>query len=112
MTRPRDTRAAGVQSPMARRGHDVSEFGVRSGQRMYGIMYGMHKTTVYLTPELRESLRRAAEERRVSEAELVRRGIALVTADAAPEPTLPLFASGDATLAERADELLAGFGDR
>jgi hypothetical protein len=75
-------------------------------------MYGMHKTTVYLTSELRESLRRAAEQRRVSEAELVRRGIALVTADATPEPTLPLFASGDATLAERADELLAGFGDR
>jgi hypothetical protein len=28
------------------------------------------------------------------------------------EPMLPLFESGDADLAERADEALAGFGER
>jgi hypothetical protein len=72
----------------------------------------MEKTTVYLTAELRTSLRRTAERQRVSEAELIRRGIAMVTTDATPEPKLPLFSSGDPTLAERVDEALAGFGDR
>lgn len=79
----------------------------------YGMMYGMEKTTVYLPRALKRALERTAEARRVSEAELVREGIALVTqGTGAAEPRLPLFASGDATLAERVDDALAGFGDR
>lgn len=73
----------------------------------------MEKTTVYLPRALKRALERTAQARRVSEAELVREGIALVTQAAAPvEPRLPLFASGDPMLAERVDDALAGFGDR
>jgi hypothetical protein len=73
----------------------------------------MDKTTVYLTPALRRALRETARRRHVSEAELIRQGVAAVTSgDTDPVPRLPLFDSGDPTLAERADALLAGFGDQ
>ncbi len=73
----------------------------------------MEKTTVYLPHALKRALERTAQARRVSEAELVREGIALVTQAAVPAaPRLPLFESGDSTLADRVDEALAGFGDR
>lgn len=74
----------------------------------------MEKTTVYLPRELRRALRETARARGVSEAAVIREGIAIVTGDAAmpPRPRLPLFQSGDPTLAERVDEGLAGFGER
>jgi hypothetical protein len=76
-------------------------------------MYGMEKTTVYLPRDLKEALARASRAQRKSEAELIREGIRAVTgAYSSPEPVLPLFASGDETLAERVDEELAGFGER
>lgn len=76
-------------------------------------MYGMDKTTVYLPADLRHALQEAARIRRTSEAALIREGIALVTAATRPpEPRLPLFESGDPTLAERVDEALDGFGQR
>lgn len=76
-------------------------------------MGGMEKTTVYLTDELKRALRRAARSTGRSEAELIREGIGLVTgAHRVAEPRLPLFESGQPDLAERVDELLAGFGER
>ncbi len=75
-------------------------------------MYGMHKTTLYLPDDLREQLRSAARERGSSEAEVIRDALrAYVPGLVAPEPTIPLFASGDPTLAERVDEALHGFGE-
>ena len=46
------------------------------------------------------------------EAELIREGVAsVIRARLAPAPRIPLFDSGDPTLAERVDEVLAeGFG--
>jgi len=77
------------------------------------MMYGMHKTTLYLPDDLREELGRAARARGWSEAETVRAALrAFIPGVLAPEPTLPLFASGDPTLAERVDEALEGFGER
>ena len=76
------------------------------------VVYGMDKTTVYLPADLRRALREAATARGTSEASLIREGIALVTQPPAPRPRLPLFASGDPTLAERVEEVLSGFGDR
>ena len=76
-------------------------------------MYVMERTTVYLTTTLRLALKQTARRRRVSEAELIREGIARVTADEPrPLPKLPLFESADPTLAERIDEELSGFGER
>lgn len=75
-------------------------------------MYGMNKTTVYLPDEMKEALTRAARRRRISEAELIREGVALAIArEVPPKPRLPLFDSGRSDLAERFDELLAGFGE-
>jgi hypothetical protein len=78
----------------------------------YGITYGMKKTTVYLPEELKSALGRIAREKRRSEADLIREAIrALVKDSEPPRPRLPLFSSGDPTLAERIDEELVGFGE-
>jgi hypothetical protein len=79
----------------------------------YGTMGGMEKTTVYLPDDLKLALRRAARSTGRSEADLIREGIGLVTGThRIAEARLPIFESGQPDLAERADELLAGFGDR
>jgi Arc/MetJ-type ribon-helix-helix transcriptional regulator len=76
-------------------------------------MGGMEKTTVYLPDELKRALRRTARASGRSEADLIREGVGLVTGrHRVAEPVLPLFESGDVDLAERADEALAGFGER
>ncbi len=74
-------------------------------------MYGMEKTTVYLTSEQKRALVQAARATGRSEAELIREGIERVTRGTA-EPRLPLFASDQPDLAERVDEALRGFGER
>lgn len=76
------------------------------------MMYGMKRTTIYLPDELKAALERTAVAQGRSEAEVVRSAVAGATAEHAyPLPTLPLFESGDPTLAERVDEeLAAGFG--
>ena len=72
----------------------------------------MKKTTVYLPDELKAALERAASRNHSSEADLIRSAIReLVQRSESPAPCLPLFSSGDATLAERADEELSGFGE-
>ena len=80
---------------------------------MYGIMYGMRRTTVYLTDELKRGIERAAKSQGSSEAIFMRQALERAVADARPpRPRLPLFASDDPTLADRVDEALAGFGTR
>jgi hypothetical protein len=78
----------------------------------YGTLYGMKRTTVYLPDELKAALERTAAAQGKSEAEVVRSAVAAATAAPTyPRPRLPLFESGDPTLAERVDdELAAGFG--
>lgn len=72
----------------------------------------MERTTVYLTTDLRVALKETAQRRRVSEAKLIREGIALVTTNEPhPAPRIPLVKSTYATLAERVDEELDGFGE-
>jgi Arc/MetJ-type ribon-helix-helix transcriptional regulator len=77
------------------------------------MMYGMRRTTIYLPDEMKAALERTATAEGRSEAEVVRSALASVTASHAyPPPRLPLFESGDPTLAERVDEELArGFGE-
>jgi Ribbon-helix-helix protein, copG family len=77
------------------------------------MMYGVRKTTIYLPDDLKSALERTAAARGTTEAEIVRDAVAAATAENAhPRPRLPLFDSGDPTLAERVDdELAAGFGE-
>lgn len=75
-------------------------------------MNRVHKTTIYLPLELKEALRRTARYRGCSESQVIREGVALVTANGnPPRPRLPLFASGKPGMAERVDDLLEGFGE-
>ena len=76
-------------------------------------MYGMRRTTLYLPDDLKAAVERAAMAQGTSEAEVIRTALRAATAAYAhPAPRLPLFDSGDPTLAERVDELLAtGFGE-
>ena len=73
---------------------------------------GMRRTTLYLPDELKAALERTAVAQGTSEAEVVRNALRAAMIDQAfPEPQIPLFDSGNATLAERVDEeLAAGFG--
>lgn len=71
------------------------------------------KKTIYLPEELKRNLERAASRSGKSQAELIREGIEhVVCVHGAPRPRIPLFRTGDPTLAERVDEALAeGFGE-
>lgn len=73
----------------------------------------MRRTTIYLPDDLKAALERTAAAEGRSEAEVVRSALSSATAvHAYPSPRLPLFDSGDPTLAERVDEELAsGFGE-
>jgi Arc/MetJ-type ribon-helix-helix transcriptional regulator len=77
------------------------------------MMYGMRRTTIYLPEDLKAALERTAAAEGRSEAEVVRAALRTATAERVyPRPRLPLFDSGDPTLAERIDEELArGFGE-
>jgi Arc/MetJ-type ribon-helix-helix transcriptional regulator len=76
-------------------------------------MGGMRKTTVYLPDQLKGRLERVAVDSGRSEADLIREGIELVSGPVGgAKPRLPLFESGEPELAERAEEHLAGFGER
>jgi hypothetical protein len=73
----------------------------------------MRRTTVYLPDELKTRLERAAQAKGRSEADVIREAIDRFTAgEGRPRPRLPLFESGQPDLADRADEALAGFGER
>jgi len=83
------------------------------GSTTYGTMGGMRKTTVYLPDQLKDRLSRLAVDSGRSEADLIREGIELVSGRVGgAKPRLPLFESGEPELAERAEEHLAGFGER
>lgn len=80
---------------------------------MYGTVYGMERTTVYLTTAQRRALATTARATGKSEAELIREGVDTVTSGhRVAEPTVPLFESGRSDLATRADDLLEGFGEQ
>lgn len=69
----------------------------------------MDKTTVYLPDELKAAVKRAARQRGVSEAQVIRESIR--RSAALPPPRGGLYA-GSEPIARRVDELLAGFGER
>ena len=71
----------------------------------------MTKTTVYLPRELKRALGRVARQRGCSEAALLREAVMRVTTEVdAPAPTLPLFRSTGAAIADDIDAALDDFG--
>lgn len=70
----------------------------------------MEKTTVYLDDELKAAVKAAARMRGTSEAEVIRESIRRSVAPQRPTPRPALFSAEP--MAERVDELLAGFGER
>jgi len=75
---------------------------------MYGTMYGMTvKTTVYLPDDLKRALEVEASASGRSEAEIIREAISARVGSARPAAG---FIDGE-PIAERVDELLAGFGE-
>ncbi|HSU82632.1 MAG TPA: CopG family transcriptional regulator [Thermoanaerobaculia bacterium] len=73
----------------------------------------MTKAVVHLPEDLKADLERVARDEGRSEEELILEGVRrVVDIHRSPAPRVPLFSSGDPTLAERADELLKGFGER
>jgi hypothetical protein len=71
----------------------------------------MEKTTVYLPADLKTALKRTATARGVSEAELIRESLRSAVTAERPRPRGALFAGGE-SIADRVDELLAGFGEK
>ena len=77
--------------------------------------YDVSMTTavVHLPEDLKADLERLARDEGRSEEELILEGVRrVVESHRPPMPRIPLFESADPTLAERADELLKGFGER
>ena len=67
----------------------------------------MEKTTLYLPEDLKSAVKRAAAERGVSEAEIIRESVG----GARPRARGALYSSGQ-PIARDAEEMLAGFGER
>jgi hypothetical protein len=70
----------------------------------------VEKTTLYLPEDLKVAVKRAAAERGVSEAEIIRESIRVSVGAVRPRPRGGLYASGK-PIACDAEEMLVGFGD-
>lgn len=66
---------------------------------------------MYLSPELRSAIKRAAQRQGISEAQVIRDAIAAAVGGERPRPNGGLFASG-APIARDVDRHLRGFGER
>lgn len=71
----------------------------------------VEKTTLYLPDDLKAAVKRAAAQKQISEAEVIRRSIRQVVGAVRPRPRGGLFASGQ-PIARDTDKLLSGFGER
>jgi hypothetical protein len=71
----------------------------------------VQKTTLYLPEDLKVAVKRAAAERGVSEAEIIRESIRVSVGHVRPRPRGGLYSSGQ-PIARDAEEMLAGFGER
>ena len=76
-----------------------------------GTIRPVEKTTLYLPEDLKAAVKRAAAERGVSEAEIIRESIRVSVGRVRPRPRGALYSSGQ-PIARHAEELLAGFGER
>jgi hypothetical protein len=83
---------------------------------MYGTIYGVKRTTIYLTEAQKRELEAIAGRTRQTEAQLIREGVDRVIELNQPRERKPgpLFALDDPLLddPERVDEALEGFGGK
>ena len=79
---------------------------------MYGIMYGVRRTTIYLPDEMKSEIEREAARRGVTEAEVIRAAVnAHIETRSTRRPQLPVFPEGlGEEIGTRVDELLEGMG--
>lgn len=81
----------------------------------YGMMYGVKRTTIYLTDAQKEQLERLSARTTRTEADLIREGVDQVLEAHRPRRRKPgvLFALSDPVLDDpnRMDEALEGFGE-
>jgi ribosomal 50S subunit-associated protein YjgA (DUF615 family) len=82
---------------------------------MYGTIYGVKRTTIYLTETQKRELEVIADRMQQTEAELIREGVDHVISVKRIQQRKPgpLFALNDPILddPDRIDEALEGFGD-
>lgn len=82
---------------------------------LYGNMYGVKRTTIYLTDAQKQELELVSARTSRTEADLIREGVDHVLGALRPGTRKPgaLFALGDPLLDDpsRVDEALAGFGE-
>ena len=72
----------------------------------------MHKTTLYLEPEIYEQIQRRAAASGRTQASIIREALTMFLGDSRPQPaSLGLGASGSGDLSERSEDLLEGFGE-
>ena len=71
----------------------------------------VEKTTVYLPSDLKAAVKHAAQQRGVSEADVIRESIRALVGGTKPRPRGGLYSSSE-PIARRTDEFLDGFGDR
>lgn len=88
---------------------------MESASIAYGTMYGVKRTTIYLTDAQKQELEALAARKTRTESDLIREGVDQVLEShrvAAPKPG-PLFALSDPVLddPDRIDEALEGFGE-
>jgi len=81
----------------------------------YGMMYGVKRTTIYLTNAQKQALGLLAQRLKRTEADLIREGVdhVLEAHRARARKPTPLFALNDPLLDDptRVDEALQGFGE-
>jgi hypothetical protein len=84
-------------------------------QTTYGKIYGVKRTTIYLTEDQKLQLEQIAKDTRKTEAQLIREGVDRVIDQSRMRRRKPraLFALGDPLLddPDRVDEALEGFGE-
>ncbi len=80
---------------------------------MYGTMYGVKRTTIYLPDDLKKAIKREASRRGMTQAEIIREAVGThLKLSELPKLDLPLFDEPlGFDLAGRVDELLEGMGE-
>jgi Arc/MetJ-type ribon-helix-helix transcriptional regulator len=76
-------------------------------------MRGSKKTTIYLPDDLKRRIERVADRERRSEADIIREAVETAISNRrTPDPRIPLvpYGLGAPDVAERAEDLLDGFG--